>query len=506
MPVAALLIGSLLAVLPVQDPTKRVHDRAGLLSPTDATALESLAREVEQRTTAQMAIVTVTSLEGKTVDAYAHELFNAWGIGQNPANNGVLLLVAPNERRMRIEVGYGLEPLLTDSLCGEIRDQQIVPCFRASDYAGGIMAGARRLADIMLADPAAARGDPNSGPILARTAGRRALTATVVLAAAALALLILGIAVAAWRLYSTVTFLLVSIVGLAVLAIAVYYNSRAPLRGGPAALLGVAGSASLAAWGFNLKRYRRFGPHGCSKCGTRLELLGEQAEDPKLSAVQRLEEQIGSVDYDVWICPACLNADTDRYLKPFSSFGDCPACKGRTFKEDPPRTIRAPTTSKTGLAEAEGRCVSCNHKSLRRIVLAVVADSSTNSSSFFAGGGGGGSGGGSSFGGGASGGGALRGAGSMYFTFAAVTLAALAVLWYVLAFNSLVAARNAVDQAWSHIEVELTRRFDLIHNLVEIAKGYARHDARHVYPSRRAANADSTVRRRCGCQPRYSLC
>lgn len=64
----------------------------------------------------------------------------------------------------------------------------------------------------------------------------------------------------------------------------------------------------------------------------------------------------------------------------------------------------------------------------------------------------------------------------MYFTFAAVTLSALAVLWYLLTFNSLVAARNAVDQAWSHIEVELTRRFDLIQNLVEVAKGYARHE------------------------------
>jgi LemA protein len=66
--------------------------------------------------------------------------------------------------------------------------------------------------------------------------------------------------------------------------------------------------------------------------------------------------------------------------------------------------------------------------------------------------------------------------GKMYFTFAAVTLSALAVLWYLLTFNSLVAARNAVDQAWSHIEVELARRFDLIQNLVEVAKGYARHE------------------------------
>ncbi len=114
MPTTALLIGMLLAILPVQDPTKRVHDRAGLLSPAEVSSLETMARNVEQQTTAQMAIVTVGSLEGKTVDDYAHELFNAWGIGQKPANNGVLLLIAPKERRLRIEVGYGLEPLLTD--------------------------------------------------------------------------------------------------------------------------------------------------------------------------------------------------------------------------------------------------------------------------------------------------------------------------------------------------------------------------------------------------------
>lgn len=64
----------------------------------------------------------------------------------------------------------------------------------------------------------------------------------------------------------------------------------------------------------------------------------------------------------------------------------------------------------------------------------------------------------------------------MYFTIASLLLTALAVLWYVLTFNSLIAARNAVDQAWSHIEVELTRRFDLIQNLVEVARGYAKHE------------------------------
>ena len=75
-----------------------------------------------------------------------------------------------------------------------------------------------------------------------------------------------------------------------------------------------------------------------------MELLSEQDDDPKLSAVQRLEEKIGSVDYDVWICPACLNNDTERYVKAFSGFTDCPKCGARTFKKDSPHEITPATT------------------------------------------------------------------------------------------------------------------------------------------------------------------
>jgi uncharacterized protein len=300
---------------------------------------------------------------------------------------------------------------LTDALCGEIRDQQIVPRFKANDYAGGIKAGTRRLAEVILSDPAAARGDPNSGPMLARAANRRALTATGLVAALSLGLVGLGIVVATRRLYSTVTFFFVSFVGLALLGTAIYYNLRAPAKGAPMAMLGGATAASVAAWGFNLKRYRRYGPHGCSKCGTALELLSEQHDDPKLSSVQRLEEQIGSVDYDVWFCTACLNADTERYLKPFSSFKTCVKCGGRTYKEDAPVTIKSPTARRSGRAQLEGRCVACNYKDLRWITLAALGESNSSGGSFGGGfgAGGGGGGGGGGFGGGSSGGGGASG-------------------------------------------------------------------------------------------------
>ena len=178
METALALVSVLLAVAPPADPTARVHDLANILHVGQRESLERIAREVEQRTTAQLAIVTVPTLEGRTVEDYGHELFNQWGIGRRDVNNGVLLLVAPQERRMRIEVGYGLEPLLTDSICGEIRDGDIIPHFKKGEYGPGILAGARALAAVLEAHPDAARGVKGSAPYLVRTPRRDSLVAT----------------------------------------------------------------------------------------------------------------------------------------------------------------------------------------------------------------------------------------------------------------------------------------------------------------------------------------
>jgi uncharacterized protein len=421
MQLSAIIAVVLLAVVQPQSRDHRVHDFANLLSPEDRQALEKLSHDVGEQTTAELDIVTVKSLDGQTVEAYAVELFNNWGIGKRATNNGVLLLVAPNERRMWITTGYGVEALLPDSLAGEIRDKHIIPHFKQQDFAGGIKDGANAIAAVLLSDPAAARGDPNSGPVLARTARSRAIFANYAVASTGVVLFIVGLIVIWKRLYSTISFAVVSLIAATFIGSAAYLIWRAPHHEQLFGWFGGAASATVAAWGYNLAKYRRFGPHGCSKCGTRLELLSELNEDPKLSSVQQLEEKIGSVDYDVWVCPACLNNDTERYINAFSSFRDCPKCHARTYKEDAQKTLVPATTISSGTAEIEGRCVSCNYKSIRRVKLPmIVITTSSNSGassggSFggFGGGGGGGgggfSGGGGGFGGGSSGGGGAGG-------------------------------------------------------------------------------------------------
>jgi uncharacterized protein len=130
-------------------PSGYVNDLANLLDEASRTTLTARLRDVEAKTSSEIAVATVPSLDGLSVEEYATRLFKEWGVGQEKTDNGVLILVAPTEREMRIEVGYGLEGVLPDGLAGEIRDEQFLPRFRDNDYAGGITAGVNRIADIV---------------------------------------------------------------------------------------------------------------------------------------------------------------------------------------------------------------------------------------------------------------------------------------------------------------------------------------------------------------------
>jgi uncharacterized protein len=114
-------------------PESYVSDLAGVISPEARTRLEALCTELEQKTGAQMAIVTVQSLEGESVENYAVDLFKELGVGSKKDNRGVLLLVAPQERKYRIEVGYGLEPVINDARAGDA-GRSMVPYLRQGDY------------------------------------------------------------------------------------------------------------------------------------------------------------------------------------------------------------------------------------------------------------------------------------------------------------------------------------------------------------------------------------
>ena len=131
----------------------RVVDQANLLSPEQEAELTGKLEALERASSRQLVVATVPDLQGYEIRDYGYQLGRRWGIGQRAANNGVILLVAPNERRVAIEVGYGLEPVVTDALSHQIVQGQILPRFRAGDHPGGITAGVDALIQQLQAPP-----------------------------------------------------------------------------------------------------------------------------------------------------------------------------------------------------------------------------------------------------------------------------------------------------------------------------------------------------------------
>jgi uncharacterized protein len=121
--------------------TGRVVDDANILSAQTKEDLTDKLTALEQKTSRQLVVVTIPSLQGYEISDYGYQLGRAWGIGQAKLNNGILLIVAPTEHKVRIEVGYGLEPIVTDALSEVIIQTQILPKFRSNDFNGGVEAG-----------------------------------------------------------------------------------------------------------------------------------------------------------------------------------------------------------------------------------------------------------------------------------------------------------------------------------------------------------------------------
>jgi uncharacterized protein len=137
--------------------TGRIVDEADLLSGQDNAEIVQQLEALEAASTDQLAVVTLKNLQGYAIEDYGYQLGRKWGIGQKGKDNGVLLIVAPNERKVRIEVGRGLEPVMTDAMSKLIIENAILPAFRRGDYPGGIRAGVRDIKDVLLGDAEAVK-------------------------------------------------------------------------------------------------------------------------------------------------------------------------------------------------------------------------------------------------------------------------------------------------------------------------------------------------------------
>lgn len=162
--VLLLVAGLALAEVAVPPLRARVTDLTGTLDAAQASALEKKLAAFEQRKGAQLAVLLVPSTRPETIEQYSIRVVGAWKLGRKGIDDGVLLLVAKDDRALRIEVGYGLEGVLPDATAHRIIDEVILPRFRAGDFAGGIDAGVDRLLAVI-------DGEPLPEPQAARPAG-----------------------------------------------------------------------------------------------------------------------------------------------------------------------------------------------------------------------------------------------------------------------------------------------------------------------------------------------
>ncbi len=149
---AALLCAGLALAYDFPPLTGRIVDAANVIPDATKAALEPKLQTLEEKSGIQLVVATVTSLDGDEIEPYANALFRDWKLGEKDKNNGVLLLIAPNQHRVRIEVGYGLEGTLTDALSKIIISNAMAPRFKAGDYGGGVERGVDDIITVLTTD------------------------------------------------------------------------------------------------------------------------------------------------------------------------------------------------------------------------------------------------------------------------------------------------------------------------------------------------------------------
>lgn len=385
-----------------------VADPDGYLDAASVARINTMLDSVRRTTSVEPMVVVIGDMTDNDIDNFATELFGEWGLGKSDKDNGLLILAAMEPRKVAIRTGYGLEGVLPDISCGHIIRETIRPAFRDGEYGPGLVAAVSQISRV-LTDPQYA-DELASGERDADEGGASAdeddpftiyLMCAVGLTLIMLIVLISSLigmrrktdyerycAISGWR----APMLILSFIGLGI-----------PL------LVTIPYILLLDHW----RNHRRNCPH----CGTRMVKVDEVNDNRYLTHSQDVEEQVGSVDYDVWLCPQCGETDILAYINHSSPMVVCDNCHARTAALKVNRIIQQPTATRKGIGVKEYECVNCHHCQQRRYDIepddsgaaaalgaAAIFGSGSRGGGFGGGSFGGGFGGGMTGGGGASGG------------------------------------------------------------------------------------------------------
>ncbi|MBI5549180.1 MAG: TPM domain-containing protein [Deltaproteobacteria bacterium] len=335
LPLAALLASLPAAAMPVDlipdpRPASAVVDQTGTLTDEDRAVIDLYASRGRSR--GQLVVVVIDSVDGAVPRTFATQLFNRWKLDTRERNRGVLFLAALRDRKAEIVVGDGFGGVTGTT--DRIMRESVIASFKRGDQRQALVEGARALVDDLIlvredlpaetpvapapaADPSPASAIPAVVPPSASPESTGGSSPPAVL------------------------------------------RARDWAGGSPLTFWGGLGGILLGAWA-GVRRYLRMRPRVCPGCQQKMLRLDEAADDAHLSAGEKIEEQLGSVDYDLWMCPGCHHTLKLRYGSFFTSYSKCPSCSYQTVKITT-TTVTAATQYSTGTARVVEDCQQCSY-------------------------------------------------------------------------------------------------------------------------------------------------
>lgn len=385
------------------DSTRFVSDPDNLLSSPAISRTDSILRATWRATSAEPVVVVVKDISGSDIDLFATDLFEAWGIGKKDTDNGLLLLISADDRRAAIRTGRGMEIALPDGRCGRIIRGIIAPHMKEGQIDAAVVNATAAIADVI--------NDPRHADDLISQYANNAAA---------------GKKDNFFRNYLTLGAIL--FIGMLIVALVVSIRSRGlerheryeqlhrlklPYLVLTVGFLGIPVLSYLLL--LLLMHQARRARTICPNCSHTMRLIDEVHDNDYLTPAQDREENIGSVDYDVWHCDNCGTNRILPYVNHRVPYHTCPLCGARAEVEESNTVLSQPTTSAKGIGEKTYYCKNCNkRRRIRYEIPKVVAPpviipmGGIGRGGGFGGGGGGGFGGGS-FGGGSTGGGGASG-------------------------------------------------------------------------------------------------
>lgn len=397
----------------VPDPKKTgtgfVSNPDNILSQEEVHLIDSLIQEVQDSSKAQIAVVILQSIGDEIPKTFSTELFNYWHIGDAETDNGLLILLVIDQRRVEFETGYGTEQILPDAKCYDIQQEYMVPEFKAGNYGKGIVAGVRAVTNIFLnkqdeikpvqPTPSQTTMPDNNydysyhSSIWDTELGLFYLS----FSGTALFVFLLLLLIAVFSKDFFVRYQLLRIFRLYVWFILI-----------PVPFIGI------YFWVKYVTDKWRNTPRISAKTGKIMHKLNETEDNKFLEKGQVAEEAVKSVDYDVWVSDEDDDVLIQKYKRWFSKYNACPKCKYKTYYKEYDKTITSATYSHSGTGERSYKCTNCGYS--RKVTYTIpkktrTSSSGSGSSSWSGGSSSWSSGSSSSWGGGSSGGG---GAGSSW--------------------------------------------------------------------------------------------